>query len=303
MPIKMSLTTVIFLTSLAASAGDETCRQCPAENSWCAPRPDCPTFVHNPKFFSNGEFQSSNPGAFAVQAVTSPVIEQLDQLTVAQGDEFISALGSHKDLESNMSNFDKLDLDAQTKILKAVFDVQVVSMGIQAPAFTLDPNYARGTYFEFDPEHPDAGKVYINPRSLTTPKEPFGALMFLIHETRHSYQFQLANTKSFANGNEIAGAWKLAFEKQKNPQGTFSWLDFMTLNNEYEAFRFSNYVMGKLTHFSASTLGMGSYASQFDRSGQPLIDLPQLLRQSGPAAFLNSFDRIEEDQYLKLKQQ
>ena len=50
--------------------------------------------------------------------------------------------------------------------------------------------------------------------------------------------------------------------------------------NEYEAFQYGNYVLGKLTHWQVDMLNMGTFASQFDNQGLLKLDLIALSQQS-----------------------
>jgi hypothetical protein len=71
----------------------------------------------------------------------------------------------------------------------------------------------------------------------------------------------------------------------------------LTLLNEYEAFLFGNYVVGRLTDWRVDMIDMGTFASQFDSSGALKIDLEKISRENGGGNILEPFNRLEQTQY------
>ena len=94
----------------------------------------------------------------------------------------------------------------------------------------------------------------------------------------------------------------LSQHKKKHADKIRSFCDFLTLNNEYEAFQFGNYVVTVLTHGQVDTLGMGTYASQYNKDLSLKIDLPSLFEE-GANDVLEKFNLLEKAQYdLLIKQ-
>mgnify|MGYP000998034674 CR=1 FL=1 len=256
----------------------------------------------DPRFFIQSAVQRQYPAAFALQPEAEASLRALHEISLIQGDALVAALAADRALTADVRRFDRLELAAQKRVLRRIFEVQSGLAGVKAPALHLDDDFARGAFFEFDPARPDAGKVFINAKSLGADKNKFSALLLLIHELRHSSQFQLAFEPRRGPVPAYASGWNAAFRAQKAlEKERTSFLDFMTLLNEYEAFRFSNYVVGRLLDFRLDAPDMGSYASQFDAKGQPKIDLPELLNRVGRARFVLEFENREDAQYRALK--
>ncbi len=162
--------------------------------------------------------------------------------------------------------------------LERIFQLEWQSFGIAPPTLIIDEiSYPGKTvYFDFDPEQPSSGTVYLHPSKISK-MGPYAALAFLIHETRHSYQFQLANAPQ---KSVLQHHYWHAFKAQKAAApGTLSFADFLTLVNEYEAFQFGNYVVNNLTEGKFNQDSMGTFASQFDETGSLKIDLPKLFHE------------------------
>ncbi|SFD38396.1 hypothetical protein [Pseudoalteromonas denitrificans] len=124
--------------------------------------------------------------------------------------------------------------------------------------------------------------------------DKYAALAFLVHETRHSYQFQLGNTRL---KSALVIGYKNAFEVQKlSKAGTLSFSDFLTLLNEYEAFMFGNYVIGKLTHWKVDQSKLGTYASQFNKNSSLKINLLKLHKSTKNDSVLLQFNQLMKAQ-------
>ena len=137
---------------------------------------------------------------------------------------------------------------------------------------------------------------------------PHAGLMLLIHETRHSAQIQRAFDPTSSMNESIAKGYRAAFHAQKELSSKItSFSDFLTLNNEYEAFSFGNFVVGSLTDWKADTLDMGTFASQYNADQSLKIDLVELFekRECGgiEGSVLDEFNRLEKEQYDLLNKQ
>jgi hypothetical protein len=235
-----------------------------------------------------------------LQDETRSFLEQSLAKTFSDGDALISAVEGVPGLSDNVRSFRQLDREERIQVMQQVFKLEVQSSGLTAPELVLDDGAKRETFFEFDPSRSGPGRVVLNPRLLFADSNPDAALLFLIHETRHSYQFQVA----FASGGEaspvLASAYRSGFQAQRQifdlPLRP-SFCDFLTLNQEYEAFLFGNYVLEKLTSGRVDISGMGTLASQY-LLGQGLqLNLPELALQTRPGGLLDAFNELEKQQY------
>ncbi|MBY5992776.1 hypothetical protein [Ferrimonas balearica] len=223
-------------------------------------------------FYANPELQAQAPSAFALQAQARPFLAQAHALTRKQGEALVAAIQAEPELAEAIARWPQLSFDEQRPHLERVFALECALLGITPPELVIDPHSYPGktVYFDFDPSRPGPGVVYLNPQKLAA-MPPYASLAFLLHETRHSYQFQLA----YAEDSVLAQGYRDAFEAQKRLEG-FSFSDFLTLLNEYEAFQFGNYVLGRLTDWQVRMINMGTYASQFDGRGTLKMDLLEL---------------------------
>lgn len=240
-------------------------------------------------FYATQKLQSQAPQAFALQPEARAFVLAAQSKTITDANKLVKLILADDDLVTALSHWEQLSINEQIPFLRKIFALEYSSMGIEQPKLVIDnhsyPN--RMVYFDFDISHfspsnvsnndsLSTGTVYLNPDKLAT-QDKFASLAFLIHETRHSYQFQLsqqANTS--ANDVILAAGYMAAFNAQKSLTG-FGFSDFLTLLNEYEAFQYGNYVLGQLTHWTLDLTGMGTFASQFDQHGQLKIDLADLM--------------------------
>jgi len=155
-------------------------------------------------------------------------------------------------------------------------------------------------FFDFNLENPTPGRVLLNPAELDKEKDGFAGLLLLVHETRHSLQFQQAFGLLPGADSDVAEGYRAAYKAQKELSGKMSFVDFCVLLDEYEAFQFGNDVVGQLSGGRADTSGMGTLASQFDEAGNPRLDLPGLFREIGPEGVLDAFNELERPHYDQL---
>ncbi len=206
----------------------------------------------DPKFFANASFQNQFPGAFALQEESLAFVERSFFETLSDGDRLIDAIRNHSRLLQDVLDFSTLSPEQKRQTLQDVFQLEVSTSGFQAPELVLDDQAARSAFFDFDPKHPGNGRVILNPAKLFSSSNPYEALALLIHETRHSYQFQLAfKSQDAAKRIETQRAFQPGFVTQKQifeQSLRVSFCDFLTLNHEYEAFLYGNYVLETLTN-------------------------------------------------------
>ncbi|MCL1058014.1 hypothetical protein L2729_08360 [Shewanella gelidimarina] len=258
------------------------------------------------QFYATQELQSQYPQAFALQPEAQAFVLAAQSKTVADANRLVELILADKSLVKALADWQQLSIDEQIPHLRKIFALEYRSMGIKQPTLIID-NHSYPTkmvYFDFDVSHfaplPSSsinnvsrGTVYLNPEKLAT-QDKFASLAFLIHETRHSYQFQLsqqANTS--ANDAIFAAGYRAAFNAQKSLTG-FGFSDFLTLLNEYEAFQYGNYVLGQLTHWTLDLTGMGTFASQFDQHGQLKIDLATLMPPAKSNANTDELSLLEQ---------
>jgi len=247
------------------------------------------------KFFANEEIQHQAPLAFALQEASHNFLLSSHKITLEHANKLITAINSDPQLVSAISRWKTLTFEQQTPYLKKVFKLEYASFGIEPPELIIDNTSYPGktVFFDFDINNPSSGIVYLNPNKLSK-MDKYAALAFLIHETRHSYQFQLSNSRL---KSVLVIGYKNAFEVQKSSTaGTLSFSDFLTLLNEYEAFMFGNYVIGKLTNWKVDQSKLGTYASQFDKNGALKIDLLKLHKSTSNDSVLLQFNKLMKSQ-------
>lgn len=258
--------------------------------------------VLNPKYFANQSVQRLAPEAFALQPEATAFHQAAKKVTLKERLALVSLINSYPELKNNIRNFKDLNWTKKEEVLRLVFDLEVKALKMIAPILVIDSKAIKGqAYFDFDINNPTPGKVILNPEELEKDPNPMAALLLLVHETRHSAQFQTA----FLNGdsdNPIAKSYKAAFIAQKeHAKEIVSFCDFLTLINEYEAFQFGNYVISSLVEGNIDTLGMGTYASQYNSDFTLKIDLDALFKahESGEnkETILNTFNNLEKVQY------
>ncbi|WP_299594950.1 hypothetical protein [uncultured Microbulbifer sp.] len=262
--------------------------------------------VADAKFFANPELQEQMPSAFALQPQARGFLKPAFQQTVEQGNALVAAIRADKELAEAIARWPSLTMEQQIPYLKRVFALEIAIMGVEAPKLLIDDHSYPGrmVYFDFDPKNPSTGTVYLNPAKLAE-RPKYESLAFLIHETRHSFQFQHAFGETEDTQNAVISGYAAAFEAQKSLKG-FSFSDFLTLLNEYEAFQFGNYVFGKLTNWEVDMPDMpdmGTYASQFDQHGELKIDLIALAAEESDRSLLERYNELAKAQYQLRKKE
>lgn len=257
---------------------------------------------YNPKYFANEAVQRLAPEAFALQPEASDFHKAVGKTSLYERLSLIKLIKKNPELKQAIISFKDLDWTKKEAVLRKVFELQVKALKIKAPILIIDSTTIKGqAYFDFDIHNPSPGKVILNPEAIDQDPNPHTALLLLVHETRHSAQFQQAFMQDHGN-SPIAKSYKAAFIAQKEHASKIvSFCDFLTLTNEYEAFQFGNYVVASLLDGSVDTLGMGTYASQFDHNLVLKIDLEKLFKihESGGSTetILNTFNSLEKAQY------
>ncbi|WP_105102238.1 hypothetical protein [Microbulbifer pacificus] len=252
-------------------------------------------------FFANPQLQRQAPAAFALQPEARGFLQPAFQQTLTQGDALVAAIREDKQLAEAIARWPSLSMEQQVPYLKKLFALETSVMGIEPPRLLIDNHSypGRTVYFDFDPKVPSTGTVYLNPEKLAE-RPRYESLAFLLHETRHSFQFQRAFGNA-APASAVERGFAAAFEAQKSLKG-FSFSDFLTLLNEYEAFQFANYVLGQLTNWQLEMTDMGTFASQFDKHGELKIDLIALAAEQSDLSLLERYNSLAEAQY-QLRQQ
>jgi len=247
-------------------------------------------------FFANAETQSKAPGAFALQNEATAFVHRLEQGTLPEREALVKAIQNDAELKQAIATWPTLTIAQQIPFLRRVFAIEVKVMGIVAPELIIQNGVVSGpAYFDFDPTKPGTGRVLLNPEALAKEENPYASLSLLIHETRHSKQFQMAFP---AQGfDPFTKGYEAAFRAQKDLKGKLTFCDFMTLLNEYEAFQFGNYVVGKLTDWKVDMADMGSFASQYDAEGKLKLDLVKLFHDGGAGTLLEKFNELEKVQH------
>lgn len=255
----------------------------------------------DPKFYAHAEIQALAPGAFATQSTAGAFHMELGPLAKAERDQLIKDISKDEDLMDKVASFESLEWIQKREVIEAIFKIETESLQIAAPELIIDNKIIKGpAYFDFDVNSPGPGRVILNPDALSKMDIPYGALLLLVHETRHSAQFQRA-FKDVTDESILNVGFRNAFKAQKELKGRLSFCDFNLLNNEYEAFQFGNYVVGAITSGKAETLQLGSFASQFQfGSESPIIDLAKMFEVEKPELILDLFNELEKDQYMKL---
>ncbi|WP_282166502.1 hypothetical protein [Shewanella japonica] len=252
------------------------------------------------RFYANQALQQQAPQAFALQPQSDAFLAPAYALTISHADRLVGLINQDKNVTEAIANWSDLTIDEQIPWLKKVFDLAVQSFGTQTPLLIIDnhsyPN--KMVYFDFDVEKGGSGIVYLNPEKLAE-EDPYASLAFLVHETRHSYQFQQALS---GENYPISQGYLAAFNAQKQLKG-FGFSDFLTLLNEYEAFQFGNYVIGQLTNWQVDMLNMGTFASQFNRQGQLKIDLQALSLNASEQTLLEQYNELAQKQFNLRQQQ
>lgn len=250
------------------------------------------------KFFARPETQALMPEAFSLQPAALPALQALAETTQRERLALVKAIQADPALKAGLKAFPTLTWEERLPLLKRVMALECTVMGITAPPLVLGEGDQRSAFFDFDPDHPDTGRVILYPAGLAQEENPYAALLLLVHETRHSAQFQMAHDP--ARTDAIARSFKAAFRAQKQLAGKMSFCDFCSLVNEYEAFQSANFIIGTLTDWQVDTHDMGCLSSQYDGRGHLKIDLLDLAKRVGPAQVLSEFNRLEKPQFERL---
>ncbi|MBX3017887.1 MAG: hypothetical protein KF767_08360 [Bdellovibrionaceae bacterium] len=253
-----------------------------------------PSFAADSPFFANESVQRRHPEAFVLQPEAQSFVRNLEDETRLLRDALVAAIAGDPTLREALKTWETLSFDEQLPHLRRIFDLEVRLMGITAPELIFDAQRipGRAAYFDFDLKSPGAGKVILNPDVLAK-MEKSAALALLIHETRHSAQLQLAFSPAWAS-SPAARSYRAAFTAQTTDIRSFC--DFLTLANEFEAFQFGNYVLGRLSDWILDLTDMGTFASQYDATGKLKLDLNQLRDNGDPRSLLEKFNEAETEQ-------
>lgn len=250
------------------------------------------------KFFARASVQAQAPMAFALQPEALPALKAMKDAGARERKALVAAIRADKALTTAIDRYAELDWSERLPVLQRVMALECRVMGIQAPPLVLAEGEDRAAYFDFDPARPDTGRVLLYPAALAKEANPYASLLLLVHETRHSAQFQ----RAFAPGatDPAARGFKAAFETQLKLGGKLSFCDFCTLLHEHEAFQMANEVVGRLTDFRVDTHDMGCLSSQYDAQGALKIDLLALAAKVGPARLLETFNELEKPHWVQL---
>lgn len=251
-------------------------------------------------FYATTAIQEQAPDAFALQPESFDFVKGIAASTLDHRNQLVKAIEDDKNLKEAIDSWESLGITEQVPHLRKIFALEIKTFGVEAPELIIGSTEipGRAAYFDFDMENPGPGRVLLNPEVLEGMSK-YASLALLIHETRHSAQFQLAfASKTTATEAIFAKGFKASFDAQKKlPVRTFC--DFLTLLNEYEAFQFGNYVLGKLTNWKVDLKDMGTLASQYNSHGHLKLDLSRLVT-TDPADVLSKFNNLEKSQCQEL---
>ena len=253
----------------------------------------CFVYAEPAKFYANEALQKQTPTAYALSESNIPWLEQAHKQRQLDAEKLVNALKQNKALYKKLMNWEALSFEQRMALLPEVFAIEIKSFAITAPTLVINNTLypQRAVNFVFDVRYPGAGLVYLNPDKLKE-MEVYAPLAFLLHETRHAYQFQLA----FKEQNLLAKGYLSAFKTQSNLSGA-SFSDFLTLLNEYEAFQFGNQVLELLTDGKFESAMMGTFASQFNELNHLKIDLLELAKEPQKGSLLERFNAAMKEQY------
>ena len=255
------------------------------------------------RFFANEQVQAQAPGAFAVAADALPVLEAIERVAPAQRAALVSAIRGQADLAAEVAAFPGIGWTRQLAVLKRVMELECRANGVATPALVVHDPEETGhgpAFFEFDPEHPGTGTVHLWPHALAEEPSGYAALLFTVHETRHSWQFQTAFSSAPGAADPVlVAAFAAGFRAQKALGRKLSFCDFCTMHHEHEAFQSGNQIVGELTGWTVSQAGMGCWSSQFDAVGHLKIDLVSLARAVGAANLRTAFNEREKGQFVE----
>jgi hypothetical protein len=247
-------------------------------------------------FYADPVTHNKHSTSFVLNSKSAGFINAVYSTSFKAADNFIKTLKRDTKLWDSLKKWDQISLQEQLPLLKRIFNHEVKSLGIDPPKLIIDLNYNRAAFFEFPDNLAGTGTVYLNP-SLVYSENKYSSLSLLIHETRHSAQLQM--TKANHGMYHLGYFFRESFMTQKKIGHKLGFCDFLTLNNEYEAFLFGNYVIHKITAGTIDIKGMGTFASQFNKDGSIKIDLKKL-HNDPHNNVLNKFNQLEEMQAQRL---
>jgi len=243
-------------------------------------------------YFANAEIQEKDPQSYALEIRAKNFHRGLDELGYFDHESLISAIKEDSDLHQRILNYPELSLDEKVSLLRKLFKIEVNVLGIKSPDLVIGKAPNGGpAYFEFDPEVGGTGRVYLDPIELAKEDHPFSARVLLLHETRHSAQFQLGQSHL---DDPVFIGYRESFKTQKRifiNHEKVSFCDFTTLLNEYEAFQFANFVMNRLSDGKINIKDMGTPAGQFDENGKILFDLFDFIKRTPRNDIYDEFNR------------
>jgi hypothetical protein len=265
----------------------------------------------DPRFFARREVEARAPKAFSLMPEAQAGLRAIEADSTVARSKVLEAIRANPDLLGRVRMFPTLTWEQQLRVLRAVFDLECRTLEITPPELVISTTEIKGpAYFDFDPARPGTGRVILNPEAIARDANPWTGLLLLIHETRHSAQFQLAFGEATVGASAFDPEqprrlrqehYRAAFVAQKAFSNDLNFSDFCSLNHEYDAFRFGNFIVGALTDWKADTLDMGCFSSQFDAHGVPRIDLVKLGNLVGYGNLLDAFNELEREQYRLLK--
>lgn len=246
----------------------------------------------DPKFFANAKLQKQAPGAFALMPEAAEFHKAMDNKV-----ERAALVDALKGV-NGIDNFESLEWPEKEQVLREVFAKECEALKMTAPELVIEDGAIPGpAFYDFDVENPTPGTVTLNPEALQKMDNGYAPLLLLIHETRHSAQFQ----RAFMSDGELGPVekgYREAYVAQRQLSG-YSFADFTTLLNEYEAFQFANGVMEKLTNGEVDTVGMGTLAGQYSDAGALRTDLKLLFEELPHEAILDVFNELEKKHYAE----
>lgn len=257
------------------------------------------------RFFANRAVQDLAPGAFAVQESAVPVLRALEKIAPAQRDRLVAAIRADAALLPEVASWATIGWPRQLEAIRRIMELECAGVHAQVPPLVVhEPDeIGRGpAFFEFDPDQPGTGVVHLWPKALAEETNPHAALLLAIHETRHSWQFQVAfNRKGGGCGVSdpaVVSGFAAGFRAQKALSRKLSFCDFCTMHHEHEAFQTGNHVVGMLTGWTVDTNDMGVLSSQFDASGLSRIDILKIAEEHGAGQILTVFNVLEKPQFI-----
>jgi hypothetical protein len=251
-------------------------------------------------FYANPILHKKYPDVFATSKKNLPFLTAIESDSAKERISLIDAIKKDALLLDDVLNFGRISLERQIKVLENLFMLECKILKIVPPNLTIDESSIPGAaFFKFDYDEGGAGHVYLNKKLLASNEDKVKFIILLLHETRHSAQFQRSqNSKT----SPLWIGFKNSFETQKyfkEKKIQTSFCDFMLLLNEFEAFQFANYVYGYLTSWRSPVTDLGTLAGQYDESGKLRINLIELLNEQG-IDHVEEFNKLEQQQYKVL---